>query len=170
MYKSYFEISTVKSYERRKNTDSYWHSKSEDFLYSASILWDNLEKGGSWDVYKMLMGLAFELLFKAICVQKETKFDYGHDLRKLAEFAQVELSEEEKDILDILTEYIIWDAKYPVPKKPSKLQKHWQKQHKCLNDVYSEADNLALATYNHKLDWGYLHPFWLRLSESYQFN
>ncbi|OOF82768.1 hypothetical protein BKG92_06115 [Rodentibacter ratti] len=68
MYKSYFKISTTKSYEQRKNTDSYWHCKSADFLYSASILWDNLEKGGSWDVYKTLMGLAFELLFKAICV------------------------------------------------------------------------------------------------------
>lgn len=62
-----------KQYETRKNTPAYWHNKSTDLFISARTLWKSMESNKNlevncWSTYKMLMGMAFELLFKAHCV------------------------------------------------------------------------------------------------------
>ena len=74
-----------KQFQLRQETSAYWHSKSHDLLVSARTLWvamkgnHNLEVN-CWATYKMLIGMSFELIFKAHCVGRKTKFDNIHNL------------------------------------------------------------------------------------------
>jgi len=84
----------------------------------------------------------------------------------LALAANLAVSDEEKSILDILTEYIIWDGRYPTPKKPQHLRSHWKNQSKELMD---EAQLLGLkgGKSNEKLNFENIQPIWRKFSDSY---
>ena len=83
----------------------------------------------------MLAGMASEVLLKALvvhCPQMRTivttyrrrlddagkelhKVFYSHDLVRLASVARVALSDDQKDIADVLSEYISWRGRYVLP-------------------------------------------------------
>lgn len=91
----------------------------------------------AWDsslirVYFMLVGYAIENLLKAaITIQNpdlvkkadEFKLDKlkSHDLVRLCNMCDLELTDNETKLLQRLTDYIIWMGKYPVPLKKSGL-------------------------------------------------
>ncbi|WP_075172570.1 hypothetical protein [Neptunomonas phycophila] len=144
-------------FDTRQETPAYWHNKSHDLLISARILWKAMQENKSlevncWATYKMLMGMSFELLFKAHCVGADVTFSSTHDLVALAHTANLPTSKDEKQILRVLSEYVIWDGRYPTPKKPEHLKDHWKCQAKLLDD---------------KLDLENLMPVWRRFSDSF---
>lgn len=146
-----------KQFDLRQETPAYWHNKSQDLLVSARTLWKAMQKDKELEVncrstYKMLMGMSFELLFKAHCIGSETEFSSTHDLVALANTANLSTSKEENRILKVLSEYVTWDGRYPTPKKPEHLKAHWKSQPSLLDD---------------KLDLGALMPFWRRFSDSF---
>ncbi len=105
-----------------------------------------------WAAYKMLMGMSFELLFKAHCVGASIEFKSTHDLVALARMANLSISKDEERVLKVLSEYVIWDGRYPIPKKPEYLKGHWMNQAELLDG---------------KLDLGGLMLLWRRLSDSF---
>ncbi|MDO6427134.1 HEPN domain-containing protein [Thalassotalea sp. 1_MG-2023] len=146
-----------KQFEQRQETSAYWHNKSHDLLVSARTLWNAMEserklETNCWATYKMLMGMSFELLFKAHCVGSGTEFKSTHDLVALANIANLPISKEEKKLLKVLSEYVIWDGRYPTPKKPEHLKGHWKNQADLLDD---------------KLDLENLMPLWRQFSDSF---
>lgn len=146
-----------KQFEQRQETPSYWHSKSHDLLVSALTLWNAMQSDkklevNCWATYKMLMGMSFELLFKAHCVGSGTEFKSTHDLVGLANIASLSTTKEENKLLKVLSEYVIWDGRYPTPKKPEHLKAHWKNQASLLDD---------------KLDLDALMPLWRRFSDSF---
>jgi hypothetical protein len=146
-----------KQFEQRQETPGYWHNKSHDLLVSARTLWKAMQSEkeleiNCWATYKMLMGMSFELLFKAHCIGSETDFKATHDLVALARTAGLSTSKVENKVLKVLSEYVMWDGRYPTPKKPEHLKGHWKNQANLLND---------------KLDLEKLMPLWRRCSESY---
>jgi hypothetical protein len=85
---------------------------------------ENLELAG---VASMLFGLAIENLLKAIIISND-KSDQppdrvrdwdrdGHELVSLAEKADINLNEKQRDLLVRLTSSVRWSGKYPVSKK-----------------------------------------------------
>ncbi len=75
-----------------------------------------------YKIYFMLMGYAFENLFKGILtgqkppVSLENNFPYkSHSLEQLAEKIDIELEGSEKDLLKQLGEYVKWKGRYPFP-------------------------------------------------------
>ncbi|ANG62591.1 hypothetical protein A8C75_08915 [Marinobacterium aestuarii] len=107
-----------KQFELQQGTAAYWHSKSHDLLVSARTLWLAMQENRNlevscWATYKMLIGMSFELVFKAHCVGRKTDFRKNHKLSELASTAGISITDEEKSILDILTEYIIWVVGIP---------------------------------------------------------
>lgn len=133
-------------YKLRNSTYAYWFNKSSDLLISAKVLWDAINIDSNltvrcWSSYKMLMGLSFELLFKSVCIKENLTPKKSHKLSMLAEHAGVSLTLGEKKIFEVLTEYILWDAKYPTPTKEECLQKHWDNQ-KELDDNELDLPNL----------------------------
>jgi hypothetical protein len=77
----------------------------------------------TWRVYRMLCGMALELAYKAIAVAQGKQLLHVHNLVQLAEHAGVPLLKA-KDIrlLHLLTECILWDGRYPVPKSADSLE------------------------------------------------
>ena len=94
-----------------------------------------------WATYKMLMGISFELLFKAHCIGSGTEFNSTHNLVALAKTADLPTSKSENKILQVLSEYVIWGGRYPTPKKPEHLKEHWKNQ-SDLSDAKLDLENL----------------------------
>ena len=160
-----------KHFNENKNNSTAWHNKSADLLTSAHVLWRAMENDNNlyiqcWSTYKMLMGMSFELLFKAICVQKKLTLKHTHNLVSLSKCAGISLSDDEASILSVLTEYIYWDGKYPNPKDKATLEKHWKNQNKVTNDE-TKMGGLTFQKNNGKLDFDQLIEIWRKYSDSY---
>lgn len=142
-----------KQFDMRQKTPAYWHSKSHELLVAARIIWKAMRENSGiecWATYKMLTGMSFELLFKAHCVGAGIKYANTHDLVMLARTANFSTSNEESGILKVLSEYIIWDGKYPTPKEAKYLESHWKNEGNVLNDA---------------LDFENLIPIWRKYSD-----
>ena len=160
-----------KQFELRQETPGYWHNKSHDLFVSAHTLWVAMQDNKSLEVnclstYKMLMGMSFELLFKAHCVGADIKFEAIHDLVELARTANFTITKDENGIFKVLSEYIIWDGKYPIPKYPQHLENHWKNQSQVLSDK-KKFGGLTVQVSNHKLDFENLLPFWRKYSDQF---
>ncbi|WP_372739788.1 hypothetical protein [Neptunomonas sp.] len=158
-----------KQFESRKENPTYWHNKSHDLFVSARTLWNAMQENRGLEVnclaaYKMLLGMSFELLIKAHCVGSGVKFADTHDLAALARTANFPISNDENGILKVLSEYIIWDGRYPVPKKAQHLENHWKNQKKVLNDK-EKLGSLTVLFSNDKLDFEYFLPIWRKYSD-----
>lgn len=125
-------------FERRGSISAYWHSKASDLHASAGVLWaamEDLKQGSAaekmglgqgfaysiacWLVYQMLCGMSLELLLKAIVIARNEAPKATHDLVALSREADMAYSEVELATLKILSESIIWEGRYLVPKKDS---------------------------------------------------
>jgi hypothetical protein len=115
-----------KHFTTRNENAAYWHNKSTHLIRASKILWKAWVNGNeglldSGDTYLMLMGMSFELMFKAFVVAVGKKVITIHDLGELAKNAGFTLENKEKEIFTILSGYIIWEGRYPVPKNNKKL-------------------------------------------------
>jgi hypothetical protein len=82
----------------------------------------------SFSVYLLLLGLSFENLFKALIVGDAPELVkdgilHGavktHHLVHLSSVAELTLSEQERELLDRVTETVVWAGRYPVARKDS---------------------------------------------------
>ncbi|MGC1694083.1 MAG: hypothetical protein WA743_02340 [Pseudolabrys sp.] len=94
----------------------------------------------------MLHGLALENIFKAALVnQNPHLIDRNkispkllkHNLTKLAEAANISLSNNEKQILDWLTEVVVWQVRYQVPTNSRQLGIFWAMDHTIGENIRS---------------------------------
>lgn len=123
-------------YDKHSNVSAYWYNHASDLKAAAAAVHYSLDKdvgkeiiskyflrtGFSMNaavtrVWKMLAGLSLELLYKAIYVERKIEFSKVHFLREFNDGLKIILPDEFYPMLDIFTEHIIWDSKYPVPKK-----------------------------------------------------
>lgn len=123
----------------RKNAPLWWYNKSSDLHASAGALWLSMDDSKStyyveklqlgsdfkmsvavFPVFIMLCGMSLELIYKAISVAKGEQVETHHILYDLAVKAGISIDEKGKDYLQDLTEYVIWEGKYPVPKDKQK--------------------------------------------------
>lgn len=69
----------------------------------------------TWQPYLLLCGLSLELLLKATIVASGKQPKETHELKRLANDAGVQFTEEQQGALAILTNCTIWFGKYPAP-------------------------------------------------------
>ena len=164
-------------FQKRKTISTYWHNKAADLHASAGVLWKAIEgpteqqTGFShavacWSVYQMLCGMSLELLFKATIVAKGLEPKPSHNLDVLSKEAGVVFHPDDIPILEILSEAIIWDGRYPVPKKES----YYHKLNELHGDhLYDRIPNsrLDIRSYNKKLDWEPFNRLWQIGSDAY---
>lgn len=160
-----------KQFDVRQRNSAYWHGKSHDLLISALTLWkamqgNNILEANCWGAYKMLMGMSFELLFKAHCVGAGISFRATHDLCELAQTADFTVSKQEAGIFRVLSGHIIWDGRYPIPKTPNQLENHWKLESDVLSDPACIGD-FSTVPLTGKLDYEDLLPIWKRFSDLY---
>lgn len=78
----------------------------------------------------------------------------------------MKLTIDEKEILRVLTEYILWDGKYPVPHKKTHLENHWKHENKVAYDK-EKRGILTIQRQNNKLDFDELAIIWRKYSDLY---
>jgi hypothetical protein len=175
------------SFERKKKAPLWWYNKASDLHASAGALWltikgDNrrivsrlgFHKNFSmpvacYSVYEMLFGMSIELILKAIFVASQFDVPYTHNLVSLAENLDIELTQEERQIFNILTDSIIWDGRYPVPKNQDSFENYHDRVAKQLFTTKRIGSIKKAKVPNNNLNWENLNPIWNKLS-SYFFN
>ena len=123
----------MERFERESSQSIYWFNRSNNLRGAAGAVWFaiksessevstflGMESGYSFaaatrPVFTMLCGMSLELLYKAIAVERGEKPGKTHDLNKLACLARVPIDSEESPLLEILSAYIVWAGRYPVP-------------------------------------------------------
>lgn len=70
---------------------------------------------GGFRVFVFNAALSLELIFKAILAAEKQPILKTHRLRDLSAAAKVTLDADQKITLDLLTEILIWQGRYPVP-------------------------------------------------------
>ena len=113
-------------------TSQYWIEKAKALRAAAAAIWyfidsdsppkvsaalttaPPVETTGIWYVYRMLCGMSLELAYQQV---KTT-----HNLTWLAEQVFISVSPKERGILELLTQCIVWDGRYPAPKDALSLE------------------------------------------------
>jgi hypothetical protein len=171
-------------YKHLLESPLWWHDKASDLYASAGVLWvcmkdeDRIhitKKIGFSDgfdlraacpsVCYMLWGLSFELLFKSIIVVRKFKTipPTHHRLVDLAAQAKITLENKEEGILKVLSAYILWAGKYPIPKTVEEYEKHEELFDKVLYDK-DKYESYTITRYNGLLEWDVLDAIWKRIS------
>jgi hypothetical protein len=161
----------------RKEAPLWWFNKSSDLRASAGTLWLgmtseqsentvrtlNLGDGFSiaaatWPVYEMLCGMSLELIFKAVAVVKGSDPTAIHKLTNLAKEAGLTYSKDVEGILDIWTESIVWNGRYPVPKKEEAMARtqELRREHLYVGGKLSGVSK----KYNDSLSWESFNSIW----------
>ena len=164
-------------FERRRQFATYWMNKANDLHRSAAALWASMDanaspaltRGGCIEpVFRMLCGMSLELLYKALIVQSGGKPPSTHELIHLANLAKIKPSKQEEALLKILTEYIKWEGRYPVPQE----RKSWAalddlvRKH-LFREVYRRG-SFAIIRDNDALSWDGYEELWQRAYSKYR--
>ncbi len=172
-------------YKNRKELSIYWFNKASDLMGSAGALWacqdgtrssEVVEELGLWQgysmgvatppVYRMLCGMALELIYKAIIVAKGENVPETHRLIDLAQKAEVEVKEKQKGLLQVLTESIIWDGRYPTPKKEAHMESLYNLTCEHLYDK-EPLGSMHILKPNKALGWEGFVELWGTANEVY---
>lgn len=165
-------------FERRKKLSIYWYNKASDLRGSAGALWDSMHAQDAhvraeklslgsgfsfavacWPPYEMLCGMALELLFKAIVVGMDKEPNAVHSLVSLSQDASLSYSEKQRGLLRILSEAIIWEGRYPVPKAEKQFHHASEERREHLFDKVP-LGKLNVLRPNDNLSWESFNELW----------
>ena len=110
--------------------------------------------------------MALELLYKAITIAKGNEPKKSHNLNQLALAAGLEIKGEQAGLLDILSESIIWNGRYPVPHKHSDFEDLKKLINEHLYDKES-LGNLSVLKPNNALSWESFNELWSNAFDVY---
>ena len=102
------------TFESSSSNPEFWLNQSLMFNSAANVLYKN-HKTLTMIPFLFNAAVSIELAIKAVIVAKKSKPRKTHNLIKLFEDASVEITEEQRDTLELLTAIIVWLGKYPVP-------------------------------------------------------
>lgn len=121
-------------YERDHKSPTQWRNRAHDLRAAAAAIdfanrtsrgadvVAHYELGASFDmqvatrrVVWMLYGMSLECLMKAVIVARAQKVPKTHNLRRIAKAVELNLTESQLGVLDVLTHAIIWFGRYPTP-------------------------------------------------------
>ena len=116
----------------------------------------------------MLCGLALELLLKAILIEQGKDFKLTHNLPQLSTESELILNKKEIALLQILSQYIYWDGKYPIPKNE---KDYWNtkmlKEENLFTKTSAVDSGLTFIRRNDELKWKSFNLLWEKFFEHY---
>ena len=135
--------------EQLDNAD-LWYKSSISFHEASTVLYENRERvSGAEKIFQFNAALSLELIFKAILAAKEKAIPQTHKLSELSSMAEVDLDDDQICTLELLTECIVWLARYPSPKT----EKKWDKFRDNILErhmVHSQSGNIHSTLANPK--------------------
>ena len=101
-------------------------------------------------IYMYLAGIVFENLLKCVILHQDrerlNEITKGHNLTKLFELANIDITNEDKEFIRRLEIYVIWAGRYPHPKVKS------NKGHKKGRIEFSDNDIVIIKSWIKKLN------------------
>ena len=116
----------------------------------------------------MLCGLSLELLYKAIILETGGEPPATHNLHKLASSAKIVMDADDLELLDVLTDHIVWAGKYPVPKGD---RMNWDRHVGLMQDALTDrrlGSSLNIRHPNKRLDWSGYRKLWINGFSRYE--
>lgn len=171
------------NFKHRKENSSFWYQKSVSLYASASLIWEGMGSTrerefikrldlksefsvelGCLDNYLMMFGLSYEVMLKAICIEKSIAFENSHKIHELVKDAKIILSEDESHLLKLLSESVIWEGRYPIPKNHKFMMEHWAAKRSAL---WKEDEIFGGTSRTNVFEYDRLKSLWLKLSHIY---
>jgi HEPN domain-containing protein len=170
----------MERYEREKSLSIYWANRANDLRGAAGAVWFAIENESKSDqihkqlgfesgysfsvacpaVFMMLCGLSLELLYKALIIEISNQPPAVHDLRRLSVLAQITMSADDLDLIDILTAHIKWAGKYPVPRgDKAEWDEHVERMDAALTDPVPDMC-IRIVRRNERLYWDDYSRIW----------
>jgi HEPN domain-containing protein len=130
MSKSYQEFRELCGFTYKKEEDNWhnWFSRAEAFKETAILIQDNKNKKAA-PAYFYNAAISIELILKAILVASSKSFNKSHKLNELAITADVTVTLDQKDTLELLSEIIEWRGRYPIPTKEGRWHNYFNIVH-----------------------------------------
>ena len=159
-------------YDEMERNSDYWHQYANELRKSSKILWESWGEGDLLDGGRtsiMLMGLSFELLLKSIHIQDGKQPKGTHDLNELLQGLGA-LTKKERQILTVLSGYITWEGRYPVPKPKNKIENMRKQSNPFLNtmSVHDQLDGKSNQTLSRDdLSYDVLFAIWAKINKKY---
>lgn len=165
-----------------------WFNKSSDLRAAAAAVWTSMDcdlgelivkdcrLGGGFNmgvavspVFHMLCGMAMELIFKALTVEHGCKVnESSHDLLSHLAGTGLSYSDNERELLKILSHDITWAGRYPTPKKKEHLEAY---QNLVRENLFGHeplgSGSLCLSSPNGALDWDAFNKMWSKAMSEY---
>lgn len=173
-------------YHQKSEEPLYWFNKASDLRGTAGLIWIGMksenfdeiaEKLGfgkgfnfgfaCWKPYHMICGLALELAFKAIIVSHRKNVPSSHNLNELAVLAELDYSEEDLELMRILSSFIVWSGKYPIPKSSVEMENHYDLIDKHFFKVTKQVGDLQFKQQHKSFDWDSFSSLWAKASDTF---
>ncbi|QUE32185.1 HEPN domain-containing protein [Francisella philomiragia] len=138
-------------YYRNSISPQWYMNHAMENLESARILSSN--KNAPKNVIYLLYGYATELFLKATYYAKNPEnkeVKSTHDFVFLSKECEISLSENQKDILSLLSKYVVFAGRYPVAKDKDKQEEFDELFRKCHTEESAKIGNLSLFKYTDK--------------------
>jgi hypothetical protein len=108
---------------RMENGLNYYLNRANDLRRSVEIL---MVGGAPRGTSSMLAGMALEVLLKGIARGLDRPAKPIHNLNDLASHVGIGVTQDERVILDAMSEHIYWAGRYPAPRKAEDWQRVWR--------------------------------------------
>ncbi|MCI5121871.1 MAG: HEPN domain-containing protein [Candidatus Electrothrix sp. AUS4] len=164
----------------QQRISTYWFNKANNLYGAAAAVYHAIQNDADFPrsqyglgdgfsmavacpiVYRMLCGMALEALLKAIIVESKNEPRQTHNLKQLAQDADISYSKEDQKLLLILSEAVIWDGRYPVPKKETNWDNLIELKKDYLYNKRPFVKGSTMMTYspNDKLNWESFQNLW----------
>lgn len=114
------EVPIGNMYVRKRRALLYYLNGAEDLRKGALLVWD--EGRGPRAVFSMLAAMSLELLLKGTLMGLLDNYPASHKLAVLCDRAGIPLRGEDRETLNILSEYTIWAARYPATRRKEDME------------------------------------------------
>lgn len=113
------------THEKLKSDPQVWFRLASSFNLAAKLL-DEFQARIPSDSRPSVFNaaLSLELIFKAILAKKKIEVPRAHNLNLLCKKAGIVMSKEQEITLELMTEELIWSARYPTPTKAEKFDEY----------------------------------------------
>ncbi len=113
-----------------KELSNDWYNCAHDLDTATRVLFNAGSNPALVRPILLNAGLALELMFKA-CLMRQKIFDkkkhYGHKLVSLSRAANISYTPEQFDTLEVLSDAVQWEGKYPIPRTVEAFRKNGDK-------------------------------------------
>lgn len=110
----------------------------------------------------MMWGMSLEMLFKACLVADGKKPPQNHDLDQLAGLAGIAFDEKDTKLLKLLSHYIYWVGRYPVPNQEARMDEAASLSWEATMEPVPGA---SFKRYNGAFSWENMERIWGKVGE-----